>query len=119
MIQTECTLPVNQRNLTKRKHENHYYMYIHAPHNQHTTTTIALYLSPTELVDPPILRKACSALLGLSLLAELVGLFGLSTGPRKESTSPSPSWSRKKCQRDSALSRIGLAGGEMEKDWQE
>jgi hypothetical protein len=71
-----------------------HYMYVHAPQNHHTsTTTITLYLSPTELVEPPILRKAYSALLGLSLLAELVGLFRLWLRLREESTSPSPSWS--------------------------
>jgi hypothetical protein len=80
--------------------------------NHHTQShSITSYLSPTELVEPPILRKAYKARLGLSLLAELVGLFGLSLRPR-ESPSPSPRCSLK-CQRDSALSRIGLAGGEM------
>ena len=72
------------------------------------------YLSPTELVELPILRKAIKARLGLSLLAELVGRFGLSFRPRESSPSPSPPCSVK-CQRRSALSRIGLAGGEM--DW--
>jgi hypothetical protein len=72
---------------------------------------IPSYLSPTELVEPPTLRKAYKARLGLSLLAELVGLFGLFLRPR-ESPSPSLSCSLK-CQSDSALSRIGLAGGEM------
>jgi hypothetical protein len=82
--------------------------------NHHTQShSIPSYLSPTELVEPPILRKAYKARLGLSLLAELIGLFGLSLRPR-ESPSPSPPCSLKlKCQRDSALSRIGLAGGEM------
>lgn len=78
--------------------------------------TISIYLSPTELVvELSILLKAYSARLGLSLLAELVGLFGLPFRPR-ESSSPSPCSAdgSLKCQKDSALSRIGLAGGEGE-----
>ena len=83
--------------------------------NHHTQDQSKSYLSPTELVELPILRKAIKARLGLSLLAELVGRFGLSFRAR-ESGSPSPSLPCSlKCQRRSALSRIGLAGGEM--DW--
>lgn len=74
------------------------------------------YLSPTEeLVEVSILRSAYKARLGLSLLAELVGLLGLLCRPRE--SSPSPSSCSLKCQRVSALSRMGLAGGEMIVDW--
>lgn len=79
--------------------------------HKHKHKQAKFYLSPTELVELSILRKAIRARLGLSLLAELVGRFGLSLRPR-ESPSPSPPCSLK-CQRRSALSRIGLAGGEM------
>lgn len=68
------------------------------------------------MVELSILLKAYSARLGLSLLAELVGLFGLPFRPRGSSSSPSPCSvdGSLKCQKDSALSRIGLAGGEGE-----